>query len=142
MSLNDLLKAELLTAADYYGADYKATDNKTTLVEALEKDGVTYEQYLADFPPEPEEPVGELVSEDLNTRPARVPRSNVATIVADDVTLIKMTRNNPVYETSNGYRFTREAPFVLVDNDDIDWLIEVEGGFTIAKPSEVAAFYK
>lgn len=63
------------------------------------------------------------------------------TVVTDDHTLIKMTRNNPIYEV-RGYRFVRDsAPFVMVKNEDVDFLIEVEGGFTVAKPSEVESFY-
>lgn len=62
------------------------------------------------------------------------------TVVPDDVTLIKMTRNNPVYEV-RGYRFERSHPFVLVKDEDVDFLIEVEGGFTVAKKSEIEAFY-
>jgi hypothetical protein len=62
------------------------------------------------------------------------------TVVPDDRTLLKMTRNNPVYEV-RGYRFTRQMPYVFVKNEDVDFLIEVEGGFTVAKPSEVETFF-
>lgn len=62
------------------------------------------------------------------------------TVVPNDRTLLKMTRNNPVYEV-RGYRFTRVMPYVFVKNEDVDYLIEVEGGFTVAKPSEVEAFF-
>jgi len=52
-----------------------------------------------------------------------------------------MTRNNPVYEV-RGYRFDRDrAPFVMVKDADVDFLIEIEGGFQVAKPSEVEKFY-
>lgn len=62
------------------------------------------------------------------------------TVVPDDRTLVKMTRNNPVYEV-RGYRFTRQMPYVFVKNADVDFLIEVEGGFSVAKPSEVESFF-
>jgi hypothetical protein len=62
------------------------------------------------------------------------------TVVPDDRTLLKMTRNNPVYEV-RGYRFTRSMPYVFVKNEDVDFLIEVEGGFSVAKPSEVESFF-
>lgn len=62
------------------------------------------------------------------------------TVVPDDRTLIKMTRSNPVYEV-RGYRFTRQMPYVFVNNADVDFLIEVEGGFSVAKPSEVESFF-
>jgi len=62
------------------------------------------------------------------------------TVVPEDRSLIKMTRNNPVYEV-RGYRFTREMPYVFVDAADVDFLVEIEGGFAVAKPSEVESFF-
>ena len=71
---------------------------------------------------------------------AKTAETKSKTVVPDDRTLLKMTRNNPVYEV-RGYRFTRQMPYVFVKNEDVDFLIEVEGGFTVAKPSEVESFF-
>lgn len=62
------------------------------------------------------------------------------TVVPEEKTLLKMTRNNPVYEV-RGYRFTRNMPYAYVNNNDVDFLIEVEDGFVVAKPSEVEKFF-
>lgn len=59
---------------------------------------------------------------------------------ADDLVLIRMTRHNYSYEV-RGYKFTREHPFGLVTEEDADYLVEVEGGFQMATPSEARSFY-
>jgi hypothetical protein len=78
--------------------------------------------------------VAKKVAAKPSTKPSAQP------VVGEDKTLLKMIRNNPVYET-RGYRFTRNMPYVFVKNEDVDFLIEVEGGFAVAKPSEVESFF-
>jgi len=57
-----------------------------------------------------------------------------------EYTLIKMTRENRIFERY-GYRFTREAPYMLVDENSADKLIEEIGGFRRASSREVKEFY-
>jgi hypothetical protein len=53
---------------------------------------------------------------------------------------LKMTRKNPTFEV-RGVKFTRENPFALVKEEDVDYLIEVVGGFEVARRSEVERYY-
>lgn len=54
--------------------------------------------------------------------------------------LLKMTRENFSYEV-RGYRFSKDHPFVAVNAEDADWLIENEDGFRPASPKEAREFY-
>ena len=54
--------------------------------------------------------------------------------------LIKMVRDNPLYET-RGYRFTKEHPYNLVSAEDAEYMLTKEDGFRQATPSELQEFY-
>jgi len=81
------------------------------------------------------EPVEEKVEQ-----PAAVEEAEVEEQEEDNLVLIRMTRHNYSYEV-RGYKFTREHPFGLVTEEDADYLVEVEGGFQMATPSEARSFY-
>ena len=169
MSFKDLKKDELLAVSDYFGVDVKKTDNKDSIVAALAEDGVTFDQYEeykaatetenddvegepdpvagvvtsakvtgADEGQDPGAPVAEPEAKEESVRSGD--RRKAAALVPDGYELVKKTRNNPVYEV-RGYRFTDVHPYVLVKEDDVDFLVEVEGGFAVAKTSEVMDFY-
>jgi len=53
--------------------------------------------------------------------------------------LIRMDRKNPLYEIGK-YRWTRDHPYALVAEDDVEAVLNVDG-FRQAKPSEVTEFY-
>jgi len=57
-----------------------------------------------------------------------------------DQYLLKMTRENPVFQT-RGYEFTEEHPYCLVSASDAEWILENEDGFRQAYPQELAEFY-
>ena len=57
-----------------------------------------------------------------------------------DKYLIKMVRENPLYET-RGYRFTTEHPYALVSAADAQSILSTEEGFRQAYPSELEEFY-
>lgn len=160
MSFEDFNKNELKQIADEFVLDVDA-DNEAELRAAVE--GLDAEEVALSFPKwadrlvdeEDEEETALVTSESTPAkgRPAKkaaakkatakktvAPKAEPKTVVPDTNTLLKMTRNNPVYEV-RGYRFTRAMPYVFVKNEDVDFLIEVEGGFTVAKPSEVESFF-
>jgi hypothetical protein len=58
----------------------------------------------------------------------------------DQPFLLKMTRENAVYQT-RGYEFTEEHPYALVSAADAQWILENEKGFRQAFPQELADFY-
>jgi ribosomal protein S1 len=123
----ELTREELFTAAEYFGADYKKTDSKKTLVESLESFGVTIEEYNKFFNPEQEE---EFES----------PAQQVKVIDPATAVLIRMDRRNPTYEL-RGYTFTQQHPFALTTEEDANWILENERGFRIASPKEAKEFY-
>lgn len=158
-------KDELAKIADEFVLDVEDADDEDELRAAVA--GVKQEEIALSFPEfkdrleletdEDDEEESALVTSDNTPKKGaakkaakKAPAKKAAatktaetkskTVVPDDRTLLKMTRNNPVYEV-RGYRFTRQMPYVFVKNEDVDFLIEVEGGFTVAKPSEVESFF-
>lgn len=158
-------KDELAKIADEFVLDVEDADDEDELRAAVA--GVRQEEIALSFPEfkdrleletdEDDEEESALVTSDNTPKKGaakkaakKAPAKKAAatktaetkskTVVPDDRTLLKMTRNNPVYEV-RGYRFTRQMPYVFVKNEDVDFLIEVEGGFTVAKPSEVESFF-
>jgi len=158
MSLEELKKRDdIVKVADTYGVDLSETKNNEQRLQALRDDGVDDEMVKQalkkDEEPEEVEKEQKLISsetvkpkfEDTEEQlPDEAKKAKNAQkkhdAIDSDVSLIKMTRNNPAYEI-RGYKFTRANPYVLVNNADVDFLCEVEGGFAVAKPSEVESFY-
>ncbi len=58
----------------------------------------------------------------------------------DGQVLVKMTRKNPTYET-NGHRFTKEHPYVLMSPEEAQEIFDAEEGFVLAGPREVQEYY-
>src|SRR4051812_44198765 len=130
-NFNELNKDELKAVGDMFGSDLKSSMSKADQIKLLEEDGVTvslYNQMLSESEDhqEDEEELSERVS-----APA---------LDDEDVTVLKMTRKNASYEI-RGYRFTRNNPFALVRDDDVDTLVEKVGGFRPATKRELAEFY-
>lgn len=170
MSYTDLSKEQLLEIADMYAVDVdEDTDEQTVLnkvstlnVAEVLLDFPQFADALAesdedeDDEDEDEDEAPGLITSGATPAKGRPAKKAAAkktaakkatsakpaakTVVPEEKTLLKMTRNNPVYET-RGYRFTRNMPYVYVNNADVDFLIEVEGGFAVAKPSEVEKFF-
>lgn len=158
MSLEDLNATELKKIVEEFVIDAEDDASEDELREAVQSSNVTDKEIVLSFPDlaekldeENDEEDSEVIASDSTPakgRPAKktaakkavAKKATAKTVVPDDRTLIKMTRNNPVYEVA-GYRFERTHPFVLVKDEDVDFLIEVEGGFTVAKKSEVEAYY-
>lgn len=57
-----------------------------------------------------------------------------------DMFLIKMIRENPLYEV-RGHKFTSTHPYALVSPDDYEYILNHEDGFRQATPSELQEFY-
>lgn len=58
----------------------------------------------------------------------------------EDEYLIKMVRDNPLYQV-RGYTFTADHPYALVKADDAMYILEKEDGFRQAYPQELQEFY-
>ena len=140
-SFNNLTVPELKrSAAEDFAVDVPEGAKKDEVIAALVESGVTWADYVAQHPDvAPDEPQPEVQVEE--------PRENVNIITAAnpvdksvDRYLIKMTRDNLVFETQ-GLRFTQSHPFALATADQADWILANEDGFTMASPSEAREFY-
>ena len=129
MSFKNLKQPELKKAAADFGVELpKGIISNDKIIELLEADGVTYDQWAKLQPKEDEEETEVEVEE--TEEPEGEERN----------TLIKMTRANPTFE-DRGYRFTKSHPYVLVTEEDAEWFIENYEGFKIASPKELREFY-
>jgi len=122
-------------------------NKKTVLLAAFVEGGVKWADYVAQHPevaPDPEED-NVVVSQDVAPKATSVEEQRV--IVAEppqartnDVFLIKMVRDNVLYET-RGHRFTQQHPYALVSPEDAEFILTQEDGFRQATPGELAEFY-
>lgn len=135
-NFNELNKEELKAVADQFGSTIdKVRFTKAQIIATLTEDGVTpqlYNSILAPADPD----LAELDDAPLD-RPAASPTEGVD---EDELVLMRMTRKNHSYEV-RGYRFTQQHPFVLVSEDDAEYLTSKGGGFRPATRKEIKEFY-
>lgn len=123
----------------------KKTKEKT--LEAVVEGNLKFADYLLAHPEDAEkykpEEVGQVTGENLATQtlPHEVDGVQVQTEPsgAGAPWLVKMERLNGTFEVGK-YRFTREHPYVLVEESDVKSVLQ-EGGFRQAYPEELAKFY-
>lgn len=87
---------------------------------------LTIEQVIKEETAKINKESAEKILTDINVDPTKV--------------LMKMERNNFSWTTRSGVIFTREHPFQLVPEPEVDELIR-EGGFRRADPKEVVVYY-
>jgi hypothetical protein len=133
LSFETLNKDVLVQVADEFAVDLTDKKTKAKIVTALEEDGVTWAMYQDAFPSVEDQP-------DAEPADGPAPVSHMSLKPAQPNVLLRMKRMNPTYET-RGYRFTRENPFLPVDVDAANWILENEEGFAIASPREAEEFY-
>lgn len=131
-NLNDLSKQQLTEAMERFNLPVDNRWNEATLAGKLIEAGVTFDQIKGamDVLSETEgKGVDSLAifEGDKPTEGARV--------------VLKMDRMNRSYSI-NGYKFTSDHPYVVMDREDAEWICDVADGFRIADPSEAAKFYK
>lgn len=160
----DLTAAELYRSAlEDFAIPVEESDKtkKKVLLAAFAESGVHWADYVAQHPEvvpepvvsEPQVPRNVVTSEDVAPEVvSRVEEEKAADvepniIVAEpprakpqDVFLIKMTRDNVLFET-RGHRFTQDHPYALVSPDDAEFILTQEDGFRQATPGELSEFY-
>lgn len=143
------------SAVEDFAVEATSSDNKQTVIAALVEAGVTWADYVAQHPEvEPEPVVLETAPENVVTS-ASIEAGNISTDTITpnkihvqeplaptptDKYLVKMTRENPRYDTC-GYTFTQSHPYALVSGADLEYILQNEDGFRQAFPSELAEFY-
>lgn len=146
----DLTVTELKAVAASFAVDLDGFVKKADIIKEIEENGVTFADYKLLLEPDTDdafEPANDLeptpvdpgVTEvPLPDEPAEEPEA-VEEVVPDEV-LVKMTRPNFSYQV-RGHKFSREHPFLLVSEEDADYLVEHEGGFRTATPREAREYY-
>ena len=105
-----------------FGLDVKST-KKAVLLEALVRAGVS------------EFAMKEALkskTDDIRTEPTFDKK--------DPVILVKMTRANPTFRF-RGYKFTKEHPFVLMNEGDANDIVRFEVGFSMSNVEETETYY-
>jgi hypothetical protein len=123
--------SELKEVAESFAVDHSESKNKAELLALLTEEGVTFEMYKEFAPTEDTEEVEEPVIEKKVSAKKKQEKETV---------LIKMDRNNTLYETC-GVEFTAEHPFAVVDIDTAQFIFNNEQGFRMATPYEIQEFY-
>lgn len=127
MSFNSLKVNELKSVAEYFAINIDDVKAKSAIIERIEDEGVTFEMYESFMNAEKEE------VEVLRRKPEKKEPKG-------DVVLVKMERANPAYEI-NGYLFTREHPYVAMEEVDANFIFDTQEGFRMATPKEIQEYY-
>lgn len=127
MSFNDMKVAQLKEVAEYFAVDLEGLKNKSEILAAIQEDGITYEMYNKFVNAEKAEP-------EVKAKRFKKAGSEEETV------LVRMERQNPRYEV-NGYLFTREHPFVAMNQVDAEFIFSSQIGFRMATPKEVQEYY-
>ena len=135
MAFMDLTKKELIEAAEYFGADYAASDSKQDIVDAIEEAGGTWELYQESLPAEEEpEPVVEA-EEQPEPADEEEPLDEEE---PEDVVLVRFIGRNRSYQTGK-WTFSQTSPFALMTKPEYDALDRFK--FREATKSEAEEFY-
>lgn len=166
---DDLKPAELYRSAlEDFALPVEEADKgkKKVLLAAFLEGGVTWDDYVSQHPEVA--PVVEVVEEPVYVPSAanqvqdttlapenkwdepveavavveapRIVVKEAIPVTSPDQYLIKMTRDNPLFEI-RGHKFSRSHPYALVDATDADYILTNEDGFRQATPSELREFY-
>ena len=127
MSFETLKVSELKQIADDFGVEIDGLKNKTDIIAALSEEGVTWAVYQ-----KAQQNMEE--AEDMSA-PVKIKKE-----LKGDAVLVKMDRKNYSYET-HGHVFTKEHPFIAMDEETAQEIFDKEEGFRLATPKEVQDFY-
>lgn len=121
MRLQQLNKKELQKLANKADVVLGGDESNKEIVTKLEENGVNYEFY--------KKTVLDSIEEE-----------DSLPLFSEKPVLLKMERKNPSFEAF-GCRFTRDHPYVLLDELTAQQIIDNYDGFRIASPKEAKAFY-
>lgn len=127
-SFNELSMQQLTEAAERLGLEVDKRWSLNTLSGKMIEAGITIDQIKSS---------GEVLGYD-NTESAADKFSSNA---SGGRVVLKMDRPNASYSIM-GHRFTRDHPYVVMDEEEAIVICELDDGFHIAHPTEAANFYK
>jgi hypothetical protein len=132
MSFDTLKVAELKKIAEDFAVDVESLKNKNDVIAALSEEGVTWAVYSKTIKKLEED------SEDISEE--SLPKFDPKKDQPQDTVLVRMTRANFRYDIM-GHTFTKEHPFVAMDDKAAQAIFDKEEGFRLATPKEVQEFY-
>ena len=130
MSFDTLKVSELKKIAEDFGVDTEGLKNKNDIIAAFTEEGVTwsvYQKTIKDI---------EDDTEEIEILPKFDPKKKVD----GDNVLVRMTRANFRYDIM-GHTFTKDHPFVAMDEETAQSIFDKEDGFRLATPKEVQEYY-
>jgi len=132
MSFETLKISELKTIAEDFGVEIDGIKSKKDIITALEEDGVTWSVYQ-------KQNADQDNFEDSEEEPS-VAREELKSGNHGNKILVKMTRDNYRYDIA-GFTFTKEHPYVAMEESKAQQIFDREAGFRVATPREVQEFY-
>ena len=136
MSFQQLKKDILFQVAEDFAVDLPEGDKdditKAEIIAALNEDGVTWDMYKKAFP--------DVMEQDDKPTVDDKPETEVEFTAPKKQVLVKMKRNNGTYVV-RGYKFTKEHPYLPMDEEDANYVTENVEGFVITNPREAEEFY-
>ena len=127
MSFTSMKVKELKEVGEYFGIELEGLKTKNEIVSVLEEEGISYEMYSKFLG-------AEKAEVDLPPQKTSKKAPDIGAV------LVKMERSNPAYEI-NGYKFTREHPYVAMNETDAEFIFETQEGFRMATPRELQEYY-
>lgn len=131
MSFDTLKIAELKKIAEDFGIEIENLKNKSEVIAALSEEGVTWQVY---------EKTIKDVEKAAEEAPEVLPKFDPKKEIPKDTVLVRMTRENFRYDIM-GFTFTKEHPFVAMNETKAQAIFDKEEGFRLATPAEVQEFY-
>lgn len=131
MSFETLKVAELKQIADDFAVDAENLKSKNDIIAALAEEGVTWAVYKKTLKDVED---AEDISDEV------LPKFDPKKDLNEDTVLVRMTRANFRYDIL-GHTFTKDHPFVAMNEKDAQEIFDREEGFRLATPKEVQEYY-
>ena len=132
MSFETLKVSELKKIAEDFAVDAEKLKNKADIIAALAEEGVTFSIY--------EKTLAKTEDEELLDSQELPAKLDTKKDQLKDAVLVKMERPNFRYDIL-GYTFTKDHPFLTMDEKDAQKIFDLEDGFRLATPREAQEFY-
>jgi pyruvate/2-oxoacid:ferredoxin oxidoreductase alpha subunit len=132
MSFETLKVSELKQIAEDFAVETEGLKNKADIIAALAEEGVTWSVYNKTIEKMEED------SEDMATEV--LPKFDPKADQPENTVLVRMTRDNFRYDIM-GFTFTKEHPFIAMNNETAQAIFDKEEGFRLATPREVQEYY-
>jgi len=130
MSFDTLKVSELKKIAEDFGVDTEGLKNKNDIIAAFTEEGVTWSVYQKTI---------KDIEEDADEIEI-LPKFDSKKKIDEDNVLVRMTRANFRYDIA-GHTFTKEHPFVAMEEETAQLIFDREEGFRLATPKEVQEYY-